>query len=146
MESALDELRTLAQGIYPPLLSSGGLAEALAAACRRTPIRVRLDADGVGRYQPELEAAVYYCCLEALQNAAKHGGGSVAVRVWEEDGEIAFEVRDDGPGLDPERAGTGAGLTNMRDRVGALGGRLELASNGTGTAVRGAVPAQPSAR
>jgi signal transduction histidine kinase len=143
VESALDELRTLAQGIYPPLLSSSGLAEALGAASRRTPIPVRLETDGVGRYQPELEAAVYYCCLEALQNASKHAGDgtSAALRLWEEAGSLLFEVDDDGAGFDPASGTAGAGLTNMRDRIGAVGGTLRIESAlGAGTHVHGAVP------
>ena len=143
VESALEELRTLAQGIYPPLLSSAGLGEALAAACRRVPIRVQLEAEGVGRYQPEVEAAVYYCCLEALQNASKHAGDgtSATVRLWEAAGTLHFEVDDDGAGFDMDHQVFGAGLTNMRDRLGAGGGRLQIESApGAGTHVRGAVP------
>jgi signal transduction histidine kinase len=143
VESALNELRTLAQGIYPPLLSSGGLAEALAAACRRTPIQVRLEADGLARYPTELEAAVYYCCLEALQNASKHAGDgtSASLRLWEEAGILRFEVDDDGAGFDPAHGTAGAGLTNMRDRIGAVGGTLRIESApGAGTQVHGAVP------
>jgi len=143
VEAALEELRTLAQGIYPPLLSSSGLAEALAAACRRMPIRVRLEAEGIGRYPPELEAAVYYCCLEALQNASKHTGDktSATVRLWNEDGTLLFEVDDDGAGFDIERKAHGAGLTNMSDRLGAVGGALRIESApGKGTHVHGAVP------
>ncbi len=147
VESALDELRTLAQGIYPPLLNSAGLAEALAAACRRTPIHVRLEADGVGRYQPELEAAVYYCCLEALQNASKHAGErtSATLKLWEEGSSLLFEVNDNGAGFDLDGTASGAGLTNMRDRLGAVGGTLRIESRpGTGTHVHGAVPTRAS--
>jgi len=142
VESALDELRTLAQGIYPPLLSSAGLVEALAAACRRMPLHVRLEAEGVGRYQTELEAAVYYCCLEALQNASKHAGDgtSAAVRLWEEGGALCFEVDDDGAGFDVENKTSGTGLTNMSDRLGAVGGTLLIESSpGVGTRVHGTV-------
>jgi signal transduction histidine kinase len=143
VESALGELRTLAHGIYPPLLSSGGLGEALAAACQRVPIPVRLEAGGVGRYPPELEAAVYYCCLEALQNAAKHAGDgtSATLKLWEEAGALRFEVGDDGPGFDMQHKAPGAGLTNMSDRLGAVGGtlRIELAPR-AGTRVLGVVP------
>jgi len=147
IESALDELRTLAQGIYPPLLISAGLAEALAAACRRTAIPVRLEADGVGRYPPELEAAVYYCCLEALQNASKHAGvgASATLRLWNEGSALRFEVDDNGAGFDAERQRHGAGFTNMSDRIGAVGGTLQIDSTpGGGTRVHGAVPAGAS--
>jgi signal transduction histidine kinase len=143
VEAALDELRSLAQGIYPPLLSSAGLGEALRAASSRTPIPVGLETDGVGRYQPELEAAVYYCCLEALQNTSKHAGDgtSASVRLWEEAGSLHFDVDDDGVGFDPAHGTAGAGLTNMRDRIGAVGGTLRIESApGSGTRVRGAIP------
>ncbi len=92
---------------------------------------------------PEVEATVYFCCLEAIQNAAKHAGpgAQVSVRLWEQDGTLLFEVRDDGRGFDPHASGGGAGLANMRDRVGALGGQLRLdAAAGRGAAVIGGVP------
>lgn len=139
---AIEELRALAHGIYPPLLSSAGLGEAMSAACRRAPLPSSLEADGVGRYAPEVEAAVYFCCLEALQNAAKHAGAgaSASVRIWEEAGGLLFEVSDDGEGFD-RQDGEGAGLTNMRDRLGAVGGTLRVESSaGHGTRVQGAVP------
>jgi signal transduction histidine kinase len=142
-QRALDELRNLSHGIYPPLLSSGGLCEALAAACRRTVLPADLEATGIGRYPPEVEAAVYFCCVEALQNAAKYAGDGAAahVAVWEEGDDLSFEVRDDGRGFDPAGATPGAGLTNMGDRLGAVGGRLTVESEpGSGTRVRGAVP------
>ncbi len=143
VESALDELRTLAQGIYPPLLSSAGLPEALAAAGRRTPIPVQLHVDGVGRYPPELEAVVYYCCLEALQNASKHSGRgtSATLRLWEEAGALCFDIDDTGAGFDIEQRASGVGLTNMSDRLGAVGGTLRIESApGAGTHVHGVVP------
>ena len=149
VESALDELRTLARGIYPPMLSSGGLAEALGAACRRMAIPVRLEAEGMGRYPPELEAAVYYCCLEALQNAAKYAGDgtSATLKLWEEAEVLQFQVDDDGAGFDPAHAVAGAGLTNMRDRIGAVGGTLRIESApGAGTHVHGAVPVGASTK
>jgi signal transduction histidine kinase len=144
---AIQEFRDLSHGIYPPLLQDRGLSEALANAARGLPISARVDPDGIGRYEPEIEATVYFCCVEALQNAAKHGGDSAVVRMWEEGGELRFEVTDDGPGIDPGREAAGAGLTNMRDRVGAIGGSVDIATvNGDGTAVRGVIPLQPSAR
>ena len=147
VESALEELRTLAHGIYPPLLSVGGLGEALAAACRRSPVQTQLEAHGLARYQPEVEAAVYYCCVEALQNAGRHAGNgiTVRVRVWREDGELRFEVSDDGAGFDRDKTGSGAGLTNMSDRLGAVGGFLRIESMpGAGTRVQGGVPLSPN--
>ncbi|HEV2414801.1 MAG TPA: histidine kinase [Candidatus Dormibacteraeota bacterium] len=143
VEAALDDLRTLAHGIYPPLLSSDGLGAALAAVARRATIPVHLDAQGVGRHQPEIEAAVYYCCLEALQNATKYAGDSATARisVWEENAELRFEIADDGAGFELAHKVQGAGLTNMSDRMGAVGGTLLVDSApGSGTRVRGVVP------
>jgi signal transduction histidine kinase len=139
--AALEELRTLAHGIYPPLLASRGLQEALAAAGRSAALPSVVEANGVTRYPPEVEAAVYFCCLEALQNAAKYAGPGASARVhlWEEAGGLLFEVADDGRGFDAS-AGDGAGLTNMRDRLGAVGGTLRVESTpGQGTRIHGAV-------
>ena len=144
--AALDELRALAHGIYPPLLSSSGLAEALSAACRRAPVPASVEADGVGRHPAEIEAAVYFCCLEALQNAGKYAGPGAAarVRIWQEDHSLRFEVTDDGSGFESNGQLTGAGLTNMRDRLGAVGGSITVESApGRGTKVSGGVPTAP---
>jgi signal transduction histidine kinase len=143
LQSALDEIRDLAQGIYPPLLSDGGLGEALPATAARATIGCRVESDGVGRYSPELEAAVYFCCTEALQNASKHAGDGAraSISIREEAGRLVFVIEDDGAGFVPEHAGRGIGLTNMRDRLGAIGGQLEIESApGRGTRVTGAVP------
>jgi signal transduction histidine kinase len=143
---ALEELRSLAHGIYPPLLSSKGLAEALGAACRRSAIPARLEAGGIRRYPPALEAAIYFTCLEALQNAAKHAGegATACVRLLEEEETLAFEVADDGAGFDPSGEAEGAGLTNIRDRIGAIGGSVRVESGpGQGTRLKGAVPFAP---
>jgi len=140
---AIEELRALAHGIYPPLLSSAGLGEAMTAACRRAPLAASLEADVVGRYAPEVEAAVYFCCLEALQNAAKHAGSGASARVhiWEEAGGLLFEISDDGEGFESGQDGEGAGFINMRDRLGAAGGTLRVESAvGHGTRIYGAVP------
>ncbi len=140
--SAIEELRSLAHGIYPPLLSSAGLGVAMSAACRRASLPASIDADGVERHAPEIEAAIYFCCLEALQNAAKHAGpgASARVRIWEAAGGLLFEVCDDGAGFDTNRHADGIGLTNMRDRLGAVGGTLRVESNGSGTRIHGVVP------
>jgi signal transduction histidine kinase len=146
---AIEELRSLAHGIYPPLLSSDGLAEALRAACRRSAIPAQVEAEGLRRYPPALEAAIYFSCIEALQNAAKHAGEGAAacVHLREEDGTLAFEVVDDGAGFDPSPAPEGAGLTNIRDRLGAIGGSVRLESHpGRGTRLSGAVPLEPAER
>jgi signal transduction histidine kinase len=144
--SAIEELRSLAHGIYPPLLSSAGLGVAMSAACRRAPLPASLEADGVGRHAPEMEAAVYFCCLEAMQNAAKHAGpkATARVRIWEDAGSLLFEVYDDGAGFETNGLADGAGLTNMRDRLGAVGGTLRVQSDGHGTRIHGVVPASAS--
>jgi signal transduction histidine kinase len=139
---ALETLRDLARGIFPPVLADAGLAAALDVQARRSPIPVRLSVDGVGRHASEVEAAVYFCVLEALQNAAKYSDASGAdVRVWTGDGELAFAVADDGRGFDPATTPRGMGLQNMADRLAALGGSLEVRSApGSGTTVEGRIP------
>ena len=142
VKDTIQELRELAHGIYPPLLADSGLGEALSAAGRRSPQPVRVSADGIGRYALEIESAVYFCCLEALQNAAKHAAGAtVDVRLWEESGGLLFSVVDDGPGFDAERAQHGHGFVNMADRLGAIGGTIRWESQpGEGVRVLGSVP------
>jgi signal transduction histidine kinase len=143
MSRALSELRDLARGIYPPLLETDGLRSALEEAVNRAPIHAHLDCDGAGRYRPELEAAVYFCCVEALQNAAKHAGpdAHVEVRLGATSSSLLFEVEDNGHGFDLAGARNYAGLQNMEDRIGALGGELQVSSRpGQGTRIRGAVP------
>ena len=143
LKDTLQELRNLAHGIYPPLLVDAGLPDALRAAAGRSPLRTVVEVDGVGRHPPDVEAATYFCCLEALQNAAKHAGKDavVTVRVWEEENGLLFEVADDGAGFEPSVHAQGQGFVNMSDRLGAIGGRLEVDSEpGQGTRVRGAIP------
>ena len=139
---ALDNLRDLARGIYPPLLADKGLEAALEAQARKSQLGVRVDADGCGRYPQEVEAAVYFCSLEALQNVSKYAKArATTITLVETNGDLSFRVRDDGVGFDPSAARMGAGLTNMRDRLEALGGALEIASMpGEGTTVAGRVP------
>jgi signal transduction histidine kinase len=142
VKATIQELRDLAHGIYPPLLADSGLGEALRAAGRRGPLPVMVSADGIGRYPLEIESAVYFCCLEALQNAAKHAAGStVHVRLWEESGGLLFSAADDGPGFDAALAAHGHGYVNMADRLGAIGGTVRWESApGQGTRVLGTVP------
>jgi signal transduction histidine kinase len=142
VKATIQELRDLAHGIYPPLLADSGLTEALRAAGRRSPLPVAVTAPGIGRYGLDVETAVYFCCLEALQNAAKHAAGaSVQVRLWEESGGLLFSVADDGPGFDPAFARSGHGYTNMADRLGAIGGTVRWDSvPGAGTTISGSVP------
>jgi signal transduction histidine kinase len=145
LQEALDELRDLAHGIYPPLLQDRGLADALAAAAGRAPIRTRVEAGELGRYGPDVEAAVYFCCLEGLQNAGKHAGdGATAIiRVREDVGALLFDVVDDGCGFDATDGRSGVGMTNMRDRIGAIGGSLRVESApGRGTTIAGLIPVE----
>ena len=149
VQDAVQELRSLAHGIYPPLLVDRGLVEALNAAAGRAAIPTTVDADGVGRYPPDVEAAVYFCCLEALQNAGKHAGegARATVRIREEEGGLLFEVEDDGAGFDlSQQRADGAGFVNMGDRVGAIGGSLGVHSvPGEGTCISGRIPLGGSA-
>jgi signal transduction histidine kinase len=138
---ALETLRELARGIYPPLLADQGLAAAVSAQASRAPGPVEVDAVGVGRYPADLETAVYFCCVEALQNAARHAPGSaVRVSLAEDEGQVVFSVTDDGPGFDPATAPAGSGLRNMGDRLAALGGSCQVDSSpGRGTMIAGRV-------
>jgi signal transduction histidine kinase len=142
VKNTIQELRELAHGIYPPLLADSGLGEALRAAANRSPLSVGVTADGIGRYGPEIEAAVYFCCLEALQNAGKHAPQArVEVRVWEDSGGLLFSVVDDGPGFDPAAARGGHGFVNMADRLGAIGGTVRWESQpGQGAHILGSIP------
>jgi signal transduction histidine kinase len=141
LDRALEELRDLAHGLYPPLLESDGLPGALREAAERSPIPTAFDSDGTGRYRPELEAAVYFCCLEALQNVAKHAGpeAHATVCLADTDHTLRFEVADDGPGRDGPLSGSG--IQNMTDRIGAVGGELRVHSQrGRGTTIAGSIP------
>jgi signal transduction histidine kinase len=138
----LEELRDLARGIYPPLLADKGLVEALRAQAQKAAVPVAVEADGVGRYPQEVEAAVYFSCLEALQNVAKYAEANGArIRLGATDGELVFEISDDGRGFDTANAPRGSGLQGMADRLEALGGRIGIESApGQGTSVIGRVP------
>jgi signal transduction histidine kinase len=143
VQDTIKELRELAHGIYPPLLADRGLGEALRAAAGRSPLTVAVNiADDVGRYPADLEAAVYFCCLEALQNASKHAPeATVQLRLWTEAGGLNFAVSDDGPGFDPARARGGHGFVNMTDRLGAIGGTARWDSvPGQGATISGSIP------
>jgi len=140
---ALTELRDLARGVYPPLLAVEGLVAALAAHTRAAPLPVTIDADGVGRHAQDVEAAAYFCCLEALQNVAKHARARrVVVTLSERAGRLQFDVDDDGVGFDPAATTRGSGLQNMVDRADALSGNVQVNSTpGQGTLVAGWLPA-----
>jgi signal transduction histidine kinase len=139
---ALETLRDLARGIYPPVLADKGLAAALESQARKSTAPVAVESDGIGRYAQETEAGVYFCVLEALQNVAKYADAKhVTVHLGQENGLLAFSVTDDGKGFDPATTPSGSGLQNMRDRIEALGGTLEIRSEvGAGTVVAGRVP------
>jgi len=141
IQTALGDLRDLARGIYPPLLIDEGLRAALDAQARRSPVPTTVLADGLGRYAPEVEAAVYFSCLEALQNVVKYAEASSAtVILAQSNGHLTFEVVDDGRGFDPAAERTGTGLQGIADRLGALHGEVTIRSEpGAGTRVRGRI-------
>jgi len=140
----LEALRDLARGIYPPLLADRGLPEALQAQARRAVVPVQVEANGLGRYPKDVEAAVYFCCLEALQNVAQYAGASrVVVRLDQVEGVLRFAVEDDGRGFDAAATALGTGMQGMADRLDALGGRLDVSSAiGRGTTVTGSIPVE----
>jgi signal transduction histidine kinase len=145
-DEALETLRDLARGIYPPLLAEKGLVTALESQARKATLPVVIEATGITRYPQELEAAVYFCVLEALQNVQKYAHATqAAVRLREADGRLQVDVEDDGTGFDLATAKRGAGLTNMEDRLDALGGFLSLHSSPGGGARLSASLPVPSA-
>ena len=141
-DEALETLRDLARGIYPPLLADKGLQVALESQARKATVPVVVEATLTRRYPQEVEAAVYFCCLEALQNIQKYAQASRAVvRLDEHGDELRFEIEDDGAGFDTATTAKGAGLTNMVDRFDALDGEVAITSTpGHGTSVRGSLP------
>jgi len=143
--AALEDLRDLARGIYPPLLADRGLRAALEAQAQKATTPVRVDGESVGRYPREIESTVYFCALEAMNNIAKYAEATAAsVRLEQRDGILRFTVRDDGRGFDPRAAVGGTGLQGMTDRLEAVGGSLLVESViGSGTTVTGTVPVEP---
>ena len=141
-QTALDDLRDLARGIYPPLLADKGLGSALDAQARKAPFPVRVDADGVGRLPQDVEAAVYFSCLEALQNVAKYAAASEAtITITRSPTVLTFAVTDDGRGFDPTAMASGGGLEGLGDRLAAIGGTFDLrTAPGAGTTISGTVP------
>ena len=144
LDGAVQSLRALGRGLHPPALDAGGIGPALRAASRTLPLDVAVVVDGVSRYEPAVESAVYYSCLEAIQNAARHGQArSVRVELSNGQGELRFEVSDDGVGFDPDHCGHGTGLANIEDRIGSLAGSFEVdAAPGRGTRLVGRLPIQ----
>jgi signal transduction histidine kinase len=145
VDATLDELRSLAAGVYPALLTARGLPDALRTAALQSPIPASVDVDGSDRYSDEIETAAYFCCIEALQNVAKHAPHASSISIsLSRNGDLRFEVRDDGAGFVVEDVAPGDGLMNMRDRIGAVGGRLDIRSRpGAGTTVSGDIPVAP---
>src|SRR4051812_122582 len=142
VELTIDEVRSIAGGLYPSVLADHGLVEALRAAGRLAPIAVRVDADGIGRYSPEIEMSTYLLCIEALHNAVKHADGASGVWIsLADDGRLRFEIVDDGAGFEPDAVASGSGLLNLQDRATALGGVIAIQSAPQrGTRIAGAIP------
>jgi signal transduction histidine kinase len=143
VDATIDEVRSFARGIYPSLLAERGLTEALRAAGRSAALPTMVNASTIGRYAPEVEATVYFSCMEALQNAVKHAHGATGVTITlTHNPHLRFEVSDDGEGFDAERMEAGVGITNLRDRLSAVGGELRVDSApGRGTRISGSIPA-----
>jgi signal transduction histidine kinase len=144
LDEALDELRSVVHGIYPPRLAEAGLPEALREAQLHSTANVIAEVEDVGRLSEACEIAIYYCCLEALQNVAKHAGEDAvaSLRLWRDRQVVRFSISDDGAGFLPRGRRESGGLTNMSDRIGAVGGSLAVRSApGGGTTVEGRVPA-----
>jgi signal transduction histidine kinase len=140
LETAIAEIRRLAHGIYPPLLVSGGLAQAIPAVAARAPVPVQLNLQHLGRYPASIEAALYFCCTEALQNAIKHGGPgtTITITAHADDPTLTLTISDTGRGFDP--AATATGLTNMTDRLSAIGGHLVIhTAPGHGTRITASI-------
>jgi signal transduction histidine kinase len=139
---ALENIRDLARGIYPPLLADLGLVAALSAQAGKFSFPVTVEADGIGRSSQDAEAAVYFCCLEALQNTSKYANPTQAcVTLQAQNGALRFTTADDGAGYDSRHTPMGSGLRNMADRLAALGGELDVRSApGSGTTVTGRLP------
>jgi signal transduction histidine kinase len=141
-QDALDALRDLARGIYPPLLADKGLTAALRAQANKSAMRIDVSGDGVGRYGETIEAAVYFCALEALQNTAKYASAShVEIALDGDADRLAFEIRDDGVGFDPRTVAKGTGLHGMADRIDSIGGTFVIESSpGRGARIGGSIP------
>jgi signal transduction histidine kinase len=142
VQQAIDEVRALGRGVYPQLLTSEGLSAALVSVSRYAATSITVSALGIRRCRPEVESAVYFTCLAAIDNAAKHAGpAEVYVRAWDSAQAVHFTVCDTGYGFDPSVTPSGAGLSNMHDRIAAVGGTLAIHSSPShGTRLHGSVP------
>jgi signal transduction histidine kinase len=146
VDETIDELRDVAHGVYPQVLEQRGLAAALRAVGRRSALPVSVRDEGLARHSEALETSIYFSCVECLQNAAKHAGpgASATIRLAQENGHVTFSVEDDGAGFDPDVVKRGRGLTNIADRVAAVGGTVAVdARPGRGTRVSATLPASP---
>ena len=142
IDAAIDDLRSLAADVYPSLLAARGLSDAIRTAALQSPLAVSVEINGSDRYLEEVETAAYFCCLEALQNVAKHAPDAETVSIsLNRNGDLRFEVRDDGPGFAMNGSNPGSGLVNMRDRIEAVGGELAIRTRpGGGTEIMGTIP------
>ncbi|MEX0651296.1 MAG: ATP-binding protein, partial [Actinomycetota bacterium] len=145
--AALDDLRDLARGIYPPLLADKGLGAALAAQARKAAVPTTVEAADLGRYPQDVEAAVYFTCLEALNNTAKYAEASRAtIRLAQRNGALEFSVSDDGRGFDQTQTTHGTGLQGIADRLDAIGGSIRVESTpGAGTTLLGVITTEETA-
>jgi signal transduction histidine kinase len=143
---ALEDLRDLARGIYPPLLADQGLASALEAQARKSPVPVTVEVDDITRYPRAIESAVYFSCLEALNNVAKYAEATrVRIALSQRNGTLTFSVTDDGQGFDASNTSHGTGLQGIADRLDAIGGALHVESElGRGSKLSGSIPAEPA--
>jgi signal transduction histidine kinase len=146
VHATLETLRTLSYDIYPPLLTDLGLGASLAAVGPAVGVAVRVEANAIDRFGPEVEAAAYFCCVDALQNVAAHAGpeARATISAWSDPLALHLTVTDDGCGFDPATTATGSGLLAMRDRVETVGGQLAVNSApGHGTTVAATIPLAP---
>lgn len=141
-DRVVDTVRDFARGVYPPLLEAEGLGPTVTAQARRSPIPVKVCADGLARYDRAVESTINVCVVEALRNTARHANASrVVVTIAQQDGVVSFDVCDDGSGFDPSTTPRGAGLTNLADRIDALAGTLSVRTvPGGGTTIAGTIP------
>lgn len=141
-DDALQTMRELTRGTYPPILADNGLAVALTHNAKRSPVSVSVEAEGLGRYPEQIETAVYFCCAEALQNVAKYARATrVRLELAHVGSELSFSIEDDGAGFDVRTVRHGVGLRSMAERIETIGGTLDVRSvEGGGTSVVGRVP------
>lgn len=146
-QAALDDVQSLAKGIYPPILESDGLGVAISGLASSAPVEVSFQRDGIGRYPAEVEAAVYFDVSEAVTNAVKHANAPIHIELSDSEGVLRFSVVDSGPGFDIDESDMGSGLENMADRVESIGGSLSVSSaSGKHTEVTGTIPLVPATR